>query len=68
MSPEMPADKYIKAHIKSCHQCRKHDRYVSEYSTIGTEYTPKELARYAAHIRNTIARIKLAVKDEALGI
>lgn len=57
---EMPATKYIKAHIKKCNLCRKHDRHVGS----GEGYTDKELATYRDHMTATRARIKLAIEDE----
>ena len=51
------------AHIKRCHMCRRHDRLVAE----GRQY-PDEvlLERFAAHVRATIARIKMATEDAQL--
>lgn len=60
---DIPASKYIVAHIKRCNLCRKHDRHVGS----GEQYTPKELAVYAKHVRSVQAAIKLAVEaDEVL--
>ena len=62
---DSPASKYVAAHIRRCNLCRRHDRHVGEVSMgVEARYTPKQLARYAAHVRNTLARIKLAIEAD----
>lgn len=63
MNTDPYANPFVTAHIKHCRLCRKHDRVVAGTWKYASD---AELERFKAHVKATIARIKLATEDAKL--